>query len=412
MYNKKLFSFVFGLLFFFSSIFVLPQTSSASIQVTNVGQTFVTITVSGFTPQGAGVRFQVIETDTLALNQTYESTSGFAGITEVTLNGLTPNVRYTVEVGYLDPNTTFIPTEFVDFTTFEISPKITKVTTGSVGETITINGFDLIGVSQILFGNISATTITNTPTLITVTVPTGAKTGIITVKTAFGNVSSNFTLTNTGEVITITNKTNNSADIALTGLVSLSTAYSIEVKDSGGLIVFTNPMLTVDSAGTAHLTVNGLNAESQYQIKLYLDSSNVASSTFNTLITGTSDTTVPPGEDGTNTVEFSGLAPKCNTKVNQTTGVFDDPCDFNVVVATINRIIEYLLVYLATPLFALILVYAGWLYLSDMGSSENKTKAKKILINAVIGFVVALAAWLIVKTILTSLGFIGNTYLA
>lgn len=106
----------------------------------------------------------------------------------------------------------------------------------------------------------------------------------------------------------------------------------------------------------------------------------------------------------------AGLVPDCaeNTAVD---GVYG--CDFNYFMTLLNKVINFVLYTLATPIFALIIVYAGWLYLSDGGNSENVGKAKKILKNAVIGYVIALAAWLIVKTILTSLGFnSGTTFLS
>ena len=109
-------------------------------------------------------------------------------------------------------------------------------------------------------------------------------------------------------------------------------------------------------------------------------------------------------------VEAVGLAPVCNTTLDGNGG-FSDPCDFNMVMAFINNAINFLVVILATPLFALIIVYAGWLYLSSGGSSENVTKAKTILKNSIIGYVVALAAWLIVKSILLGLGFTGPMFL-
>lgn len=124
-------------------------------------------------------------------------------------------------------------------------------------------------------------------------------------------------------------------------------------------------------------------------------------------------TTPPSGSTVTpkRVYKFNGLVPICNTKIDSVKGGFSDPCDFDTVMALINTLIGYLLITMATPLFALIIIYVGWLYLSDMGSSENITKAKKILKNAVIGYVIALAAWLIVKTILTSLGFNGPMFL-
>lgn len=106
------------------------------------------------------------------------------------------------------------------------------------------------------------------------------------------------------------------------------------------------------------------------------------------------------------TFKKGSLVPDCNTgEIDPETGNYKNPCDFNMVMALINKVINFLLITLATPLFALILVYVGWLYLSDMGSSENITKAKKIFKNVFIGYIIALAAWLIVKTILVSVGF-------
>jgi len=110
-------------------------------------------------------------------------------------------------------------------------------------------------------------------------------------------------------------------------------------------------------------------------------------------------------------VDFSGLVPVCNTELDGNGG-FVNPCNFNMVMAFINNAINFLVIKLATPLFALIIVYAGWLYLSSGGSSENVTKAKTILKNSVIGYIVALAAWLIVKSILLGLGFTGPMFLS
>lgn len=110
------------------------------------------------------------------------------------------------------------------------------------------------------------------------------------------------------------------------------------------------------------------------------------------------------------TVKFNGLVPVCNTITNSKGG-FSDPCDFNMIMAIINKLITFLLITLATPLFALIIIYTGWLYISAGGSSENVTRAKKIFKNALIGYVIALAAWLIVNTIIKTLGFNGDTFL-
>lgn len=91
----------------------------------------------------------------------------------------------------------------------------------------------------------------------------------------------------------------------------------------------------------------------------------------------------------------AGLVPDCGA-----TG----ECGFNDFMELVNRVISFILITLATPLFALIIVYTGWLYFSAGGNSDNVNRAKKIFKNAFIGYVIALAAWLIVKTILAALG--------
>jgi hypothetical protein len=110
------------------------------------------------------------------------------------------------------------------------------------------------------------------------------------------------------------------------------------------------------------------------------------------------------------------IVPSCNTGdlvdgKNKGEKVYKNPCDFNYLMVLINNIIDFLFKYIVTSLTALALVYAGFLLIFSGGSSEKVTKAKAIIKNVVIGFIIALAAWLIVKTILTSLGYNGDMYL-
>lgn len=108
----------------------------------------------------------------------------------------------------------------------------------------------------------------------------------------------------------------------------------------------------------------------------------------------------------------AGLVPDCNKgSLNENGDNYSNACDFNQLMTIINNVINFIAVKLATPLFALILFYVGWLYLSDMGSAENVKRAKNIIKNALIGYVIVLSAWLIVKTILSALGYSGESYL-
>lgn len=99
-----------------------------------------------------------------------------------------------------------------------------------------------------------------------------------------------------------------------------------------------------------------------------------------------------------------GIVPECNTgEVNKETGQFSNPCDFKYFMDLLNSIIKFLLFAIATPMIALIVMYTGYLYLTAGGSAGQTEKAKHILFNVVVGYIIALAAWLIVNTIVTSL---------
>ncbi len=111
-------------------------------------------------------------------------------------------------------------------------------------------------------------------------------------------------------------------------------------------------------------------------------------------------------------VHAEGLVPSCNTgAINATTGQYENPCNFNTVMGLINKMIDFLLFYFATPLAALAICYAGFKLLTAGGSPEQMTKAKHIIRNVIIGYILALGAWLIVHTIFSTLGFKGNTFL-
>ncbi len=100
----------------------------------------------------------------------------------------------------------------------------------------------------------------------------------------------------------------------------------------------------------------------------------------------------------------AGLVPTCNTgTVNMSTGQFENACDFTYFMKLINGLINFLLFVIATPLVALIIMYTGYLFLTAGGSAGQTEKAKKILFNVVVGYVIALAAWLIVNTIMGAL---------
>jgi hypothetical protein len=83
--------------------------------------------------------------------------------------------------------------------------------------------------------------------------------------------------------------------------------------------------------------------------------------------------------------------------VQQTTGL--GTTDIRIVIA---KIIRYLLGFLGI-IAVLLIMYAGWLWMSSGGNEEKVARAKKTLINAVIGLVIIIASFGIVTFILNRL---------
>ncbi len=83
-------------------------------------------------------------------------------------------------------------------------------------------------------------------------------------------------------------------------------------------------------------------------------------------------------------------------------------CDFNGFMKLINNVIYFVLFYLAMPIAAVMFAYAGFLLVTSGGNTESRSSAKKIFTDALIGFIIAVAAFLIINTILSLLGYEGD----
>lgn len=79
-------------------------------------------------------------------------------------------------------------------------------------------------------------------------------------------------------------------------------------------------------------------------------------------------------------------------------GIVDNPCEFKDVIGLAKRLIMGLLG--ALVIFASLgFAYAGFLYITAMGSQEKISHAHSIFTKTFLGFVFALSAWLIAKTL-------------
>jgi hypothetical protein len=100
-----------------------------------------------------------------------------------------------------------------------------------------------------------------------------------------------------------------------------------------------------------------------------------------------------------------GLVPCNNTP--DASGVIAQKCDFDAFMNLINKVIKFVLFDLAVPIAAIMFLYAGFELITSGGSTEKRGMAKKVFTNALIGLALAAAAWLIVRTILSILGYDG-----
>ncbi|HTE49056.1 MAG TPA: hypothetical protein VK675_04070 [Candidatus Paceibacterota bacterium] len=117
---------------------------------------------------------------------------------------------------------------------------------------------------------------------------------------------------------------------------------------------------------------------------------------FSSAQTNTSQGLVPCGKVTPSATTVNGVAYKAGEVVQ---------CGFNDLMTLINTVIKFILFDLVVPIAAIMFFYAGFELVTSGGSTEKRGVAKKVFTNAAIGLVIAAAAWLIVKTILSILGY-------
>ncbi len=77
-------------------------------------------------------------------------------------------------------------------------------------------------------------------------------------------------------------------------------------------------------------------------------------------------------------------------------------CNFCTFVEMVDRIIDFLFIILTLVAVA-VMMFAGFTLVLSQGNTEARSKATGMLTNVVVGFVMVMAAWLIVDTIMKML---------
>ena len=90
------------------------------------------------------------------------------------------------------------------------------------------------------------------------------------------------------------------------------------------------------------------------------------------------------------------------TSVNPVSGTQTTPCDFNALLTTVQRFIN-LLLYATIFIAVIMIVYAGFLYLTAGGDTGKTGKAKKIFWAVGIGMIISFTSWVVVYTVVVTL---------
>ncbi len=77
-------------------------------------------------------------------------------------------------------------------------------------------------------------------------------------------------------------------------------------------------------------------------------------------------------------------------------------CNFDKLILLAQRVMDFM-IFISIPIATIIFTYVGVLILTSQGNTGTITKAKGIAWNVLIGFIVILSAWLLVRTILVIL---------
>ena len=78
-------------------------------------------------------------------------------------------------------------------------------------------------------------------------------------------------------------------------------------------------------------------------------------------------------------------------------------CTFSDLLKTINNLITFLITKLFIPVVVFLFIYAGFKYITAQGDPKKIVDLKKIVFNILIGMLLVLCSWLIVKVVLTIL---------
>lgn len=81
-------------------------------------------------------------------------------------------------------------------------------------------------------------------------------------------------------------------------------------------------------------------------------------------------------------------------------------CHFNEFIETVNRVINFVIFFVAFPIVGIVAAWAGFNLITSGGNSSKKEYATGMLWKVLIGLVCALLCWAIIKLVLITFGYV------
>ena len=208
-----------------------------------------------------------------------------------------------------------------------------------------------------------------------------------------------------------------------------SSDYSSAFNDATKIKSFTSSTISSSATGTStdvSASATGLTPSTTYHCRLKIGSdqtqvptilsNEVVFKTLANFVVITTPTTITPS---INPTVITPTTPTTTTQTTSSSGITGDlvpcgtttnpgDCNFNALIKLVNNVVNFILFRLAVPIAAIMFAYAGFELLTAGGDTAKLKKAKTIFTNVAIGLVIAAAAWLIVHTILSILGYNGS----
>ena len=192
------------------------------------------------------------------------------------------------------------------------------------------------------------------------------------------------------------------ATIAITGLTSESpTDYILFITNDSNKASVPFTITLNDGSGTVNISPLANNTKYDYDVEVDKGQSSptpadVLIGTNGFFSSGSSTTTSPSTTTTIPASPAGGIFSGCTGPKG---------CTFNDLIGLIKSVIHFVLFSLALPIAAIMFAYAGITLLFAGGSEESIGKAKRIFFDVLVGLIIAAAAWLIIETILSVLGY-------